>query len=310
MARRVPARVIPAPAIAVAGARNGVAEVFTALMALFKLRIGVAITASALAGAIVALGAWPSGAALDLIIAVMLASSGAAGCNHYFERDLDAQMRRTSGRPFVTGTFRESMLWPLLFTLMIVGGSGWAAWRIGLLSGLFVLAGALTYAVVYTLWLKRLTHWNIVIGGFAGSWAVLAGAAIGPADALLSPGVLLLALVLFLWTPSHFWALSIAVADDYRRAAVPMLPVVQGPHAAAVWILVNSLALSAAAVMFAVVVNHPLVWAGALGGGGYLLLTGWRLLQDPVAARAGRAFRASLVQLTALLGALFAAGVV
>jgi heme o synthase len=309
-ARRTSVITMPAPGLTLAGARHW-GELLRVLTTTFKLRIGVAVSLSALAGALVALGTWPEqGMVLVLVTSVLLASCGAAGCNHYFERDIDARMLRTRGRPFVTGALGDSRLWLAFFVMLMAGGSGLAAWRFGWLSGSLVLAGALTYAVIYTLWLKRRTQWNIVIGGLAGSWAVLAGAAIAPDPAaVVAPAVLLLALVLYLWTPSHFWSLSIAMSEDYRRAAVPMLPVTHGVQAAAGWTLVNTLALAAAALWLAVELGQPLVWAGVLGGTAYLLAATWSMYRRPHAATAFGAFRASLVQLLALLAGILAAAV-
>lgn len=275
-------------------------------MTLFKLRIGVSVVFSALGGALLAGGQWPAATdTLILILAVLLASSGAAGFNHYFERDLDAKMRRTRKRPFVTGRCSASLAWPVGFGALMAAGGLLASWRFGPESGLWILGGGLTYGVVYTLWLKRRTHWNIVIGGLAGSWAVLGGAA-AVADGY-SMSVILLALVLFLWTPSHFWSLAIAMPEDYRRAGVPMLPVVHGPQVAARWILINSLALVASALALAAVVGNPLLWLGTLLGSGYLLLTNLQLYRNPAPAEAMRAFRASLIQLGILLAPLFTA---
>lgn len=272
---------------------------------LFKLRIGFSIVLSAVAGALVALGSWPSAPdTAVLALGVLIASCGAGACNHYYERDIDALMHRTRGRPFVTGRVSHSLAWLVLFAAMMLGGSGLVAARFGWLSGSFVLAGALTYSLIYTVWLKRRTHWNIVIGGAAGSFAVLAGAA--AVGDWTTPAVLLLTFVLLLWTPSHFWALAIAIAADYRRAGVPMLPVTLGRAAAARWTMVNSLLLVASGIGLAAVLAHPVVWAGTLLGGGWLLLTGWRMLRQPESnALAMSAFRASLVQLGLLLLALF-----
>ena len=271
---------------------------------LFKLRIGFAIVLSALAGAILAQGSWPAGGdTLLLGFAVLLASSGAAGCNHYFERDIDARMRRTRLRPFVSGRLTTSALWPTLFFLMMLAGSGIAALHFGWLSGLCVLAGGLTYAVVYTLWLKRRTHWNIVVGGLSGSWAVLAGgAAFG---GMLEPTTWALATVLFLWTPSHFWSLAIALVEDYRRAGVPMLPVVRGVHVASRWALLNALLLAASALLLAAMLGDAVVWAGALFGGAWLCHTHLRLVRCPTRPVAMTAFRASLIQLGLLFAGLF-----
>lgn len=268
---------------------------------LFKLRIAFAIVLSALAGAALAGPGWQAPADMLLLaLAVLVSAAGAGASNHYFERDIDAHMRRTRGRPFVTGELRASLGWPLLFFAMMLGGGALAALRLGLASGLLVLAGALTYSLVYTLWLKRRTHWNIVIGGAAGSFAVLAGAASG--GEMLSTEVLLLALVLLLWTPSHFWALAIAIVEDYRRAGVPMLPVTRGRAFAARCTFINSLLLVAASVALAAQIGGVLLWAGCAAGGGWMLWTSVQLLRQPESGKqAMAAFRASLLQLGLLL---------
>jgi protoheme IX farnesyltransferase len=295
------ATLAPAPGaspLAPAAARSGWLRLAATL---FKLRIAFAIVLSALAGAALAGPGWQAPADMLLLaLAVLVSAAGAGASNHYFERDIDAHMRRTRGRPFVTGELRASAGWPLLFFSMMLGGGALAALRLGLGSGLLVLAGALTYSLVYTLWLKRRTHWNIVIGGAAGSFAVLAGAASG--GEMLSAEVLLLALVLLLWTPSHFWALAIAIVEDYRRAGVPMLPVTRGRGFAARCTFINSLLLVAASVALAAHVGDALLWVGCATGGGWMLWTSARLLLQPESGKqAMAAFRASLLQLGLLL---------
>lgn len=275
-----------------------------ALIALCKPRIGLAIALSAVAGAVVAgNGRLGIGPLLVLALAVLLASFGAAGFNHYLERDLDRRMRRTRQRPFASGLLQASPLWTLLFSALIAIGSGIALAAFGVPAALFVLAGALTYVLVYTVWLKPASDFNIVIGGAAGSWAVLAGAAAG--GALGEPAVIWLALVLFLWTPSHFWPLSIALTEDYRAAGLPMLPVTRGPRVAARWIMINALLLLLATGGLGWALGSPLFWLLALTGAGWLLVTCLDLLRDPVAARAMTAFFASLVQLGLLLTGIF-----
>ncbi|MFU8831226.1 MAG: heme o synthase [Wenzhouxiangella sp.] len=275
-------------------------------VALFKLRIGFAIALSGLGGLMLASGQWPG--VIDMLLfglAVMIAAGGAGAFNHYFDRDIDAVMGRTNKRPFASGQLAPSGVWPLAFFTQMLAGSVLAGWLFGALSGVFVLAGALTYALIYTAWLKRRSHWNIVIGGAAGSWAVLAGAAAG--GEVLSLNIMLLTLVLFLWTPSHFWSLAIALDDDYRRAGVPMLPVTHGRQTAARWNLYNTTALIASSIALAVVVGHPLFWVGVLAGSGWLAWTTLAMVASPTRPLAMRAFKASLVQLGLLLLALFAA---
>jgi len=273
------------------------------LLVLQKLRIGLAIAVSGIAGMALAGQTWPQPMALAVfMISVLIAAGGAGAFNHYLDRDIDARMRRTAARPFASGRLQPTPLWPVLFFAQMLGGSLLAAWYFSWLCGAFVLAGALTYALVYTLWLKRRNDWNIVIGGAAGSWAVLAGAAAVTGE--FSAEVLALALVLFLWTPSHFWSLAIALEDDYRRAGVPMLPVTRGRGVAVRWNLINTVLLFASSLFLAALVDHALVWLGAVVGGGWLLWTTLAMRADPEPKRAMTSFRASLVQLALLLVAL------
>jgi len=178
---------------------------------LLKLRIGVAVAASALAGMAAAKGPAISVAQASALALAVLGASGAAGAfNHYYERDLDREMRRTRSRPFASGAFQPSLWWPISFLALLVASLALAAAANGLVSSLFVFLGSFTYGVVYTVWLKRRSAWNIVIGGLAGSFAVLAGAAAVDPTPQVVP--VLLALVLFLWTPPHFWSLAAAKA--------------------------------------------------------------------------------------------------
>src|SRR5882757_5287529 len=184
---------------------------------LLKLRIGVAIAASALAGMAAAKGPAISVAQASALALAVLGASGAAGAfNHYYERDLDREMRRTRSRPFASGAFQPSLWWPISFLALLVASLALAAAANGLVASLLVFLGSFTYGVVYTVWLKRQSAWNIVIGGLAGSFAVLAGAAAVDPTPQVVP--VLLALVLFLWTPPHFWSLAAAKGDDYARA--------------------------------------------------------------------------------------------
>lgn len=271
---------------------------------LFKLRIASAIMLSALGGAVLAGSGWPG--ALDtgvLALAVLLAASGAGAFNHYYDRDIDALMGRTCKRPFVNGRLQAHRVWPLAFFAMIAAGALLAGWRFNPASGLFVAAGALTYALIYTVWLKRRNDWNIVIGGAAGSWAVLAGAA--ATGRVADPDVLLLAAVLFLWTPSHFWSLAIVIADDYRRAGVPMLPVTRGIATAVRWNAINTALLLAATLWLSARSGSALLWLGAGSGAAWLGYTTFVMVRNPTRANAMTAFKASLIQLGLLLAGLF-----
>ena len=151
-------------------------------------------------------------------------------------------MRRTRSRPFASGAFQPSLWWPISFLALLVASLALAAAANGLVSSLLVFLGSFTYGVVYMVWLKRRSAWNIVIGGLAGSFAVLAGAA----RLIRRRNVpVLLALVLFLWTPPHFWSLAAAKGDDYARAGVPMLPVTASQRVWTWAILLHTAALVA-----------------------------------------------------------------
>ena len=279
----------------------------TAVLAisLLKLRIGVAVAASALAGVAVADGpalAWwqPIGLAFAIV-----GASGAAGAfNHYYERDLDRLMQRTCKRPFASGAFRESPWWPVAFLLLLAISLGLAALSAGNVAAAYVFLGAFTYGIVYTVWLKRRSTWNIVVGGLAGSFAVLAGAAAVDPMPQLVPTVL--AVVLFLWTPPHFWSLAAAKGEDYAKAGIPMLPVVAPSDAWTMAILAHSVALTAISLVPLWFGAGPLYGVGAGIGGSYFAWKSIKLYREPSKANAIANFLASLLQLALLVaGALF-----
>jgi protoheme IX farnesyltransferase len=271
-----------------------------AVLSLFKLRIGVVITFTALAGLAVSPGASLSLMQLIVLTLSVLVSSASAGAfNQYYEHDLDPLMARTKTRPFVTGEIKHSPVWLLVIAgLMVVSvGAAWIA--LNAWSALFVFLGAFFYAIVYTVWLKRRTWLNIVFGGLAGSWAVLAGAA--AADPQLGAVPLSLAFVLFLWTPPHFWSLAIACREDYAAAGVPMLPVVVGDKRAAKTIFYSTLALVTASFLPLFFGLGAIYGIGAAAGGFLFIQKAWRLMQDPNRKTAMSCFFASLIQLTLVL---------
>jgi len=267
---------------------------------LFKLRIGIVIAVTAMAGVAVTPGTAPSALQVGILaLAVLISSASAGAFNQYYEADLDRTMDRTRTRPFVTGVLRHHRGWLALIVLMIAAATAAAAYAVNPVAALFTFLGAFFYAVVYTVWLKRRTWWNIVIGGLAGSFAVLAGAAaVTPS---LSPEALLLALVLFLWTPSHFWSLAIAYRDDYARAGVPMLPVVKGNAFAARAILFNTVLLVSASLLPTLYGSGWVYLAGAASGGALFLWYNLRLVANPNRHTAMACFHASLVQLSLVL---------
>ena len=270
------------------------------LCSVFKLRIGVAIMLSALAGVAVTPGPVPEAWQVAVLaIAILLSSASAGAFNQLAERDLDARMARTRDRPFVTGQWRAGPAWFAAVALLLVAAVAMAAFATNWVAALHVFLGAFFYGVVYTLWLKRTSVLNIVIGGLSGSFAVLAGAAVVDPAPTMVP--VLLAVVLFLWTPPHFWSLAMALRDDYAEAGVPMLPVVVGARTAAGVILLHTVTLVMVSIM---PVLHGLGWVYGIGaaiGGVWFIYQSVRLVRTPTQAQAMRNFYASLGQLTILL---------
>lgn len=269
-------------------------------VSLLKLRIGVAIAASALAGMAATSGpllSWWQSTGLALAV---LGASGAAGAfNHYYERDLDQLMRRTRARPFASGAFRASPWWLIGFLVLLVASLALAMAAGGTLAAIFVFFGAFTYGVVYTVWLKRRSVWNIVVGGLAGSFAVLAGAA--AVDPMPQVVPIVLAIVIFLWTPPHFWSLAAAKGQDYAHAGVPMLPIVVPEHAWTLAILTHTLVLVAISLVplwFGMGLFYGL---GAGVGGAIFLWKSVALYRWPTKMAAIANFLASLLQLTLLI---------
>ena len=171
----------------------------------------------------------PAGPSLSVILWTMLggylAAGGAGAINHYLDRDRDALMSRTSGRPLVTG--RIDPINGLIFGIGLgIAAFGQLWMTVNLLTAVLAMVGLLGYVLLYTLWLKPLTPQNIVIGGSAGAVPPLVGWA--AATGTLSWEAAWPFLIVFFWTPPHFWALSLMIKDDYARTGIPMLPVVRG----------------------------------------------------------------------------------
>jgi protoheme IX farnesyltransferase len=267
-----------------------------------KVRLGVLIMACAFAGVAMSpgegLGTWQL---IVLGLATLMASAAAGAFNQYYERDLDAHMRRTHLRPFVTGEFEAGPLWlgAIILTLLVAVAA--AALATNWLAAFYLFLGAFTYGVVYTVWLKRSTWLNIVIGGLAGSFAVMAGAA--AMDASLSPAPVILAIVLFLWTPPHFWALAYACKSDYAAARVPMLPVIVSDRVATSVIFAHAIVLVALSIVPLWFGMSWIYLAGAVAGGGFFLYASAAFCATPSVGFAWRTFAASIVQLGLLLTA-------
>jgi heme o synthase len=274
------------------------------IASLFKLRIAVAITLSAMAGLAMMPGGGLSAWQLAMLaLAVMLSAASAGAFNQYVERDADARMARTRDRPFVTGRLRAGPFWFGIIMTTLAAAVAMAGLALNWAVALHVFMGAFVYGVVYTIWLKRRTWLNIVFGGLAGSFAVLAGAsAIDPG---LAPAPIILAIVLFLWTPPHFWSLATALRDDYSAAGVPMLPVVVGDARAAQAILAHTAAL---VLLSFLPFWYGMSWiylAGAVTGGAIFVAKSIELVRAPGRRAAMVNFHASLIQLALLqIGAI------
>ncbi|HSF96253.1 MAG TPA: heme o synthase [Thermohalobaculum sp.] len=270
---------------------------------LLKLPIGVAIALSALAGMAAADGAFSPLRALVFALAVLGASGAAGAFNHYYERDHDRLMKRTRARPFARGTLKPGAIWPVTFLGLLAAALAMAYGAGGSLAAVFVFLGAFTYGVVYTVWLKRRSVWNIVVGGAAGSFAILAGAA--AVDPALQATPVILAVVMFLWTPPHFWSLAAAKGDDYRQAGVPMLPITVPERAWTSAILAHTAVLALLSLLPLAYGMGPAYGICAALGGGYFLWGSWKLFRAPSRKTAMANFGASLAQFCLLTTGVF-----
>ncbi len=232
---------------------------------------------------------------LHIIVAGSLSSAGSSALNHFYDKDIDPLMKRTSTRPIPSG--RMSARNVLIYGLVVSSISVIYAWfTLNPLSTLFIALGIFFYVIIYTVWLKRSNSSNIVIGGFAGSCASMAGwsAATGSMDIL---GALVGTLV-FVWTPSHFWCLAMKIRDDYAEARVPMLPVLIGMQKTSKYILVNTAILvpySLALVTFGLGYVYLVI---AAVSGGLMLAYHYKLTKTPTSDFAWKAYKVTAPYLT------------
>jgi protoheme IX farnesyltransferase len=270
------------------------------LMILFKVRVVMLLLFAAVGGAFLAADGWPGAGPLTvLLITGGLAAAGASAINQHLEKRLDARMERTRKRPLAARSFTRPGWVPYVGAMMILLPA-LAVLLFNPALACFLLLGAAIYIGVYTVWLKPRTPLNIVIGGAAGSAAVLSGSA--AAGAWNDPGALLLALLVFLWTPTHFWSLAIAYRDDYARGGFPMLPVQTTPRTAAWWVLFHTSGAVLAAL--ALVAQPALGWLYLVPVGlamvGLLVLN-VRLMVEPSPTRALALFHASNLYLAIVI---------
>jgi protoheme IX farnesyltransferase len=274
-----------------------------AYVALTKPRIIELLLITTVPTMVVAARGLPS---LGLIVATVvggtLAAGGANAINMYVDRDIDALMKRTENRPLVTGavTPREALTFAIALEV-IAFIELWAL--VNLLSAVLAVSATAFYVFVYTLWLRRSSSNNIVIGGAAGAVPVLIGWSAVTNSLGLAP--LVLFAVIFVWTPPHFWALAIKYKDDYTAASVPMLPSVASFAAVARQIVIYTVALWAASLLFAPVAGMGLIYlSAAVLLGAVFLLFALQLQREHTAARAMRLFSYSISYVTLLFGAM------
>ncbi len=243
---------------------------------------------------------------VHIIIAGALASAGSSALNHYYDRDIDPLMKRTSSRPIPSGRIKASSV--LAYGLGVsIASVLYAAFFLNLTSTFFIAVGIFFYVIVYTAWLKRKNSSNIVIGGFAGSAASMAGwtAATGFVPPL---GIdllgFLVGFLVFVWTPSHFWCLAMKIREDYAEANVPMLPVLIGMHKTSKYILANTAILlpySLALYAFGLGVVYLAI---AAVSGGLMLAYHYKLTKNPTSDFAWKAYKVTAPYLTIIFVAI------
>jgi protoheme IX farnesyltransferase len=232
---------------------------------------------------------------LHIIIAGGLASAGSSALNHYYDRDVDPLMKRTSTRPIPSGRIKPNSV--LIYGLSVsIISVVYGALTLNYISAFFIALGIFFYVIVYTVWLKRLNSSNIVIGGFAGSAASMAGwsAATGSLDIL----GFLIGFLVFVWTPSHFWCLAMKMKDEYAQAKIPMLPVLIGMQKTSTYILINTLILLPYSLLL-YAFGMGLVYTGiAAAAGGLMLIYHYRLTKVPTSEFAWKAYKVTAPYLT------------
>ena len=240
---------------------------------------------------------------LHIIIAGALASAGSSALNHYYDRDIDPKMSRTSSRPIPSGRMAASNV--LLYGLAVSCISViYGFFALNAISAFFIAVGIFSYVIIYTVWLKRRNTSNIVIGGIAGSAAAWAGwaAATGSMDLL----GFLVGFLVFVWTPSHFWCLAMKIKDEYAQAEVPMLPVVIGMQKTSKFILGNTLILIPYSLILVLIPDGlGIVYAIiASVSGGLMLVYHYKLTKTPTSEFAWKAYKVTAPYLTIIFVAV------
>tara|TARA_B100001758_G_scaffold136799_1_gene117893 strand:+ start:509 stop:1396 length:888 start_codon:yes stop_codon:yes gene_type:complete len=240
---------------------------------------------------------------LHIIVAGALASAGSSALNHYYDKDIDPKMSRTSSRPIPSGRMAASNV--LIYGLAVSCISViYGFFALNAISAFFIAVGIFSYVIIYTVWLKRRNTSNIVIGGIAGSAAAWAGwaAATGSMDLL----GFLVGFLVFVWTPSHFWCLAMKIKDEYAQAEVPMLPVVIGMQKTSKFILGNTLILIPYSMLLVLIPDGlGLVYTIiASVSGGLMLVYHYKLTKTPTSEFAWKAYKVTAPYLTIIFVAV------
>ena len=240
---------------------------------------------------------------LHIVVAGALASAGSSALNHYYDKDIDPKMSRTSSRPIPSGRMNASNV--LLYGLIVSCVSViYGFFALNAISAFFIAVGIFSYVIIYTVWLKRRNTSNIVIGGIAGSAAAWAGwaAATGSMDLL----GFLVGFLVFVWTPSHFWCLAMKIKDEYAQAEVPMLPVVIGMQKTSKFILGNTLILIPYSLILVLIPDGlGIVYAIiASVSGGLMLVYHYKLTKTPTSEFAWKAYKVTAPYLTIIFVAV------
>ncbi|MFN9767096.1 MAG: heme o synthase [Pseudomonadota bacterium] len=270
---------------------------------LTKPRVVQLIVFGAVIGMLLAqpgLPAWQP--ALAAVLGIWLVAAAAAAFNCLIEQHIDRRMQRTAWRPTAKGELSTAQT--LAFSAVLcAAGSAVLLFAVNALTMWLTFATFVGYAVIYTVVLKPLTPQNIVIGGASGAMPPVLGWAAVTGEVTLEP--LILALIIFLWTPPHFWALALYRVEDYRRAGLPMLPVTHGPEFTRLQVLLYTLILLAATLLpFTFRFSGWIYFAAALVLGAWFVVLAWRLWRDYSDALARQTFRFSIWHLSLLFAAL------
>lgn len=241
-----------------------------AYVALMKLRVIELLLVTTLPTMVLAAGHWPQwGSIVATLVGGTLAAGGANAINMVVDRDIDTVMRRTKHRPLVTGALNP--MEAFVFALVIEGAAFVELWLTdNMLSAILAVCATAFYVFIYTLWLKRRSTQNIVIGGAAGAVPVLVGWA-AVTDSLSWVPIALFAII-FVWTPPHFWALAVRYKDDYSAAKVPMLPSVKTLRRTTAEMLIYTVVLVALSILFAPLAHMGLCYLIVASGSGVLYL--------------------------------------